>query len=573
MSIVAVLNQIKNEEIVLPAIQRDFVWPSEKIFKLLDSIMRGYPIGIILLWETYSDIQYRSFAKDYEPKKVYSYHDNSQRKRLKLVLDGQQRLQSLYVALYGTFEGTPLYFDVLSGRESDDVAEEKYIFAFSSHAEVEKSHSYVSEQLAKVPERRDKDFQVFHYIKVSDLFAMQAMDKERLKEKLSAELKLTDEDRVRLSINLSLLDEKLSKDESILKTLIIDENLPSESPTRKSESDVLEIFVRTNTMGTELTRSDLIFSMLKLNWKESATALPDFVRSVNEGNSFELNNDFVIRCLFAVSDLGTKFDLNLLRKKSNIEKLQRNFGRCCSAIQATVDFVQSDCWCQSSRLIGGAFTMVPFVYYLFHVRKHDIPIDQIVNARKAFYLFAFAKPFSRYADSRLWAFIRDELKPLAAKGDNSFPVRGAVWWVGYWERMNRYGEELLQRNSILALHLVQGLTGAKVHYEFNSPEVDHIFPRSELRRRGCDEARVNHFANFWILTKGKNRNKGNQHPASYFRDVDDAELQRALIDREYLDYRRYSTFLKSRSEKILSKVKAKLQFCDEDFRIDEGTGT
>jgi len=573
MSVVTLLNQIENEEIVLPAIQRDFVWPAEKIFKLLDSIMRGYPIGIILLWETYNDIQLRPFAKDYEPKSVYIYHDNSKRKRLKLVLDGQQRLQSLYVALYGTFEGMPLYFDVLSGRDSDNVAEEKYIFAFLSLAEVERLHSYVSQQLTKVPENRDKDFKVSHYMRVSDLFGMGAVEKEKLKGKLSEELKLTDEDRTRLSINLSLLDEKLSRDESILKMLVIDENLPVESPTRKSESDVLEIFVRTNTMGTELTRSDLIFSMLKLNWKESATALPDFVRSVNEGNSFELNNDFVIRCLFAVSDLGTKFDLNLLRKKSNIEKLQRNFERCCSAIQATVDFVQGNCWCQSSRLIGGVFTMVPLVYYLFHVRKHDIPIDQIANARKAFYLFAFAKPFSRYADSRLWTFIRDELRPLAAKGDNSFPLEGAIWWVGYWERIKTYGDELLQRNPTLALHLVQGLSGAKVQYEFNSPEIDHIFPRSELRRQGYDEAQVNHFANFWILAKGKNRNKGSQHPASYFKDVDDHELERALIDREYLDYRRYTTFLKNRSEKILNIVKTKLQFRDADFQIDESNGT
>lgn len=49
MSIVNLLKQIKNEEIVLPAIQRDFVWNKERIEKLLDSIMRGYPIGIILI--------------------------------------------------------------------------------------------------------------------------------------------------------------------------------------------------------------------------------------------------------------------------------------------------------------------------------------------------------------------------------------------------------------------------------------------------------------------------------------------------------------------------------------------
>jgi uncharacterized protein with ParB-like and HNH nuclease domain len=64
-SIITLLNHIKNDEIVLPAIQRNFVWDSKKIFKLLDSIMRGYPIGLILMWETYNDLQYRFFVRDY----------------------------------------------------------------------------------------------------------------------------------------------------------------------------------------------------------------------------------------------------------------------------------------------------------------------------------------------------------------------------------------------------------------------------------------------------------------------------------------------------------------------------
>jgi len=49
------ITQIDNKEIVLPAIQRDFVWEEERITKLFDSIMRGYPLGIVLLWETYLD--------------------------------------------------------------------------------------------------------------------------------------------------------------------------------------------------------------------------------------------------------------------------------------------------------------------------------------------------------------------------------------------------------------------------------------------------------------------------------------------------------------------------------------
>ena len=359
MSIINLLNQIRNEEIVLPAIQRDFVWSEDQVQRLLDSIMRGYPIGIILLWETYEDIQFRTFVKDYKPGNLYTYHENTQRRRLKLVLDGQQRLQSLYVALYGTLEGKSLYFDVLSGQDSDDVAEEKYLFYFATQDEANQRNTLVKEELGKPPEKRARDFTLQYFAKVSDLFAKGAKEKKDFVRELSKELSLADEDEVRLDVNLSNLDERLSKDDNVLRVSTIDENLPSESPYRKSESDVLEIFVRVNREGTPLSRSDLIFSMLKLNWKESAEALPEFVNNINDGNSFDLDTDFVIRCLFAVSDLGTKFDLHLLRKKSNVEKLRANFEECCNAIRATVDFVQTHCWCLSSRVIGGAYTMVP----------------------------------------------------------------------------------------------------------------------------------------------------------------------------------------------------------------------
>lgn len=563
MSIASLLNQVKEGEIVLPAIQRDFVWPSERIFRLLDSVMRGYPIGAILLWETYGDIQYRTFLSDYRAENMHSYRDNPSGNRLKLVVDGQQRLQSLYVALYGTYDSCPLYFDVLSGRDNDDVSEEKYVFAFTSAEEVRKSQEYLHEQLAKSAKDRGSNFEFFYYIKVSELFAMGAAEKERFKDTLSKSLSLEETDRVRLSVNLSLLDQALTKEGDLLKETVIDKDLPSTSPSRKSDHDVLEIFVRVNTENTRLSRSDLIFSMLKLNWKESATYLPEFIREINESNSFELNNDFVIRCLFAVSNLGTKFDIDLLRKKKNVTKLRDNFDQCCDAIRSTVDFIQNNCWCANSGIFGGSNTLVPLVYYLFHTKKHQVPNDQISRVRKAMYLFGFTKPFSRY-ESRVWAFIRDELIPLVKNSDETFPLESIWWRIGFWEKIRSF-DDLLQSNHILTLHLIQGLTGATFKYEGNAPEVDHIFPRSILREKGFEPTQVNNFANFWILAKTKNRNKSNQHPGTYFADVDEAEMKTALIDREYLDYRRYTTFLEHRGQCIVQKVQEKLGFSGDEF--------
>ena len=93
-----------------------------------------------------------------------------------------------------------------------------------------------------------------------------------------------------------------------------------------------------------------------------------------------------------------------------------------------------------------------------------------------------------------------------------------------------------------------------MQYERNSPEVDHIFPRSELRKKDWEEGEINDPANFWILARGKNRNKSNRAPKQYFKDVSDAELARALIDRELLVYSRYRTFLGKRREAMVDRL-------------------
>ncbi len=468
MSIINLLNQIKNEEIVLPAIQRDFVWPEEKVLRLLDSIMRGYPIGIALLWETYFDLQYRKFDESFREGQVHDFKENKKKRKLKLVLDGQQRLQSLYIALYGAYEGKSLYFDVLSGRESDNLAEEKYHFQFLDKQEFDEWQKRMAEHKGEVVESKNGGAQYF--VRVADLFAAGVRERKTLEKKIAEQVTLGEDDETRLSENMGRFDEVLTKNSNILKVSIIDEDLPGDNPDRKSEADVLEIFVRVNREGTPLSRSDLIFSMLKLNWRESAESLPEFVRQSKK----EIRSTWT-RTLsfdaFAVSGLGTKFDLDQLRRKDNVEKLRRNFQACCDAIRSVVDSVSRECWCSSSSLLGGQTTLVPFVYYLFHAPKHEVPTGQIEVFRKSLYLFAFAHPFSRYADSRLWTFIRRELTPRAEKKDYSFPFDRAVWWVKYWESVTGFDERLLKMNIALTLHVLQNLSSNKTHYERNAGQV------------------------------------------------------------------------------------------------------
>ena len=568
MSIISLLEQIRNDEIVLPAIQRDFVWPEGKVEKLFDSIMRGYPIGIILLWETYRDIQHRYFERDYKEDTQPAFRDNAQYRRLRLVLDGQQRLQSLYIALYGTFHGENLYFDVLSGHENEDFKEDKFFFRFYDTGEVASKNQPV--ERAQTPAEITGDHEdsgQSYFFRVCDLVAMGAKERAQFRRGLSVELSLPAEDAERLDINLAVLVDALTNDRNILKTTTLDEDLPRDSKARKSESDVLEAFVRINREGTPLSRSDMVFSMLKLNWAEAAQTLPEFVAQVNKGNSFELDTDFVIRCLFAVCDFGAKFDIDLLRKKANLEVIKQNFPECCNAIQSMIDFVRDECWIASSKLLRGDANLVPIVYYLFHIPTHQVPHSQIDRVRKAVYLSGFTAPFSRYADSRLGKFIREALKPLADQGNETFPLEESLRWVWHWEKVENFGSAMVQRNPALALHLVQRRTGAQVKYSKGAPEIDHIFPRSVLRSKGLDDAQINHFANLWILSKSENRNKSNKPPKDYFRDVSDDKLARALIDRRLLEYGRFKAFLKRRETAILEHISNALNLSESDFLV------
>lgn len=252
-----------------------------------------------------------------------------------------------------------------------------------------------------------------------------------------------------------------------------------------------------------------------------------------------------------------------------MEKMRSSFQQCCESIQSTIDHVQQHCWISSSKALGGQQNLIPFVYYFFSSPKRELPNSQIDHFRKTLYLFCFSSPFSRYADSRLGRFIRSELRPRLTKEDYTVPLEAAVSWVNYWERIEGWGENLVGRNTQLALHVVQNQAGAKTHFSLNAREMDHIFPRSTLRSMGYEEPEINHFANFWLLPKGKNINKRNTHPKQYLADVPDRELETALIDRELLDYRRYRTFLRRRAQNMVQTVQQKVGLSDQDFKILE----
>ncbi len=104
------MQRIKDNEYLLPAFQREYVWEPWQIEELFDSLMRGYPISSMLFWRVKDEgktaWRFYTFLKYYR-ERYHTHNDffeTTNHKDFYAILDGQQRLTSLYIALFGHYD-------------------------------------------------------------------------------------------------------------------------------------------------------------------------------------------------------------------------------------------------------------------------------------------------------------------------------------------------------------------------------------------------------------------------------------------------------------------------------------
>jgi uncharacterized protein with ParB-like and HNH nuclease domain len=143
-TLLTLLTEIREGKIVLPDIQRSFIWNKEQIYELYDSLLRGYPVGSFLFWKAIgpddpeNSILYHRFIQEYEPAmKLPTQAELKAGESKMLVLDGQQRLQSLYLGIEGVYEGRELYLDLLSEIQGDEDNGTRYFVRFLNSAELD----------------------------------------------------------------------------------------------------------------------------------------------------------------------------------------------------------------------------------------------------------------------------------------------------------------------------------------------------------------------------------------------------------------------------------------------------
>jgi len=438
----------------LPNIQRPFVWSEEQSARLFDSIMREYPIGALLVWKTKETIKHRKFIDNYRHDiKLTDFYVAENRHSKMLVLDGQQRLQSLFIGLKGSYAGTDreLYFDVLSG---DFVAPEdiRYRFAF-----IERAH-------VAWPWVRFKDI-VF----VNNKLDMQiAQEIERL-----APEQLSNKDREKVQVNIARTRQEFVNSENIT----FQELDGIDNPNAYQVNDIVEIFIRANSGGTKLGKSDLLFSLLISSWEDADGEMEGLLEVLNQGG-FEFDRDFVLKSCLTILDKGARYDVAKFRDGTTKEEIINKWETIAAAIKAVRDFVVSKTYIRSDKALPSYLALIPLIYYRYHYPQKfasatglqeyllrslvtgvfggspDNLIDKIVRN---------IQEHQDFVPSEIFGVIRADNRNLEITPDIIFE--------------QHYGSRTIH----LFLNLWYQDFDYKPALDANGPQIDHIFPQSLLK--------------------------------------------------------------------------------------------
>jgi uncharacterized protein with ParB-like and HNH nuclease domain len=523
----------------LPNIQRPFVWSEEQICRLFDSILREYPISTLLIWRTTSTIRRRRFIDNWKGSlRLSDFYVPEDGKRKYLVLDGQQRLQSLFIGLSGSYDGRELFFDVLSGEvaDPDDV---KYKFRFSEEAS-------------------------FPWIKFKDL-----VHSNKLTSKLAREVEeranqsLSEGEHRKIELHLDLVAKTFRMDEAITY-----QELDSiDNPELYSEDDVVEVFIRANSGGTKLGKSDLLFSLLSASWEVADERMDDLLLKLNR-HGFAFTRDFVLKTSLVLLDQGARYEVTKFRRAGVRERIESEWEDITSAILDVLDFVRGRTFIQCNKALPSYLALIPLIYVRFHFA------DQWNSAREVdVYLLRvlLSGAFSGSPDSMLDAVVtrlrtnrrfdsEEIFSVIRTQGRSLELTEDKLWNMGY-------GSD--------GVHLLFNMWYRRFNftpaYESNLPQIDHIFPQSALKRIKREnpktgrrdilqyrDAERNQLANCMLLSREENGagGKSDTLPTEWFEDKPPDYLAMHLIptDRSLWSVERYEEFLEARKLLIRDKL-------------------
>lgn len=424
ITIAEAIKKIENNQFLLPAIQREFVWPHNKIEWLFDSIMKGYPISSFLFWnveeKTSQGYQFYTFIKKYRER--YATHNEEISTdgfgSFYAVLDGQQRLTSLYLGLKDSYaykgyrkkwENTEyniptrhLYLNI-SRKLVDQEDSKEYEFVFQAKNDTKGQELYIEKSDSNSPTTWFKVGAILNYTKEEEFDDFVGKFESKYSKAALRQLR-----RV------------------ILEKPIINYFLEEEQDLHKA----LNIFIRINSGGEPLNFSDLIMSIAVANWerKDARKEIHSLVDAI-QAKGFSISKDLILKTFLYLHSKDIKFKVTNFSKE-NAKDFETYWEKISDTILVTFDLLRSFGFSEHNLTSKNA--VIPIIYYLYHkniyqgfVEKKKYEKDRKI-IKKWLHSVLIKRVFGASSDTILsqirQAFTDDVLKQPLREELESFPT-------------------------------------------------------------------------------------------------------------------------------------------------------
>lgn len=553
-----------NRDYFLPAIQRELVWEPARIEKLFDSIMADFPIGSFLFWKVIEDNKYDwaiyEFIRNYDFEKPHNPPADMRgiTRDINLVLDGQQRMASIYIGLRGSYRyfyyrprTTKLYLNLFKEPivNEDDPEELTYQFEFIEESPLDNENECWYE-VGKIMDFEDpEDAKKDSNSRISKFPEELQDNARRLLGRLHA--------RIHTVLVINYYEER-----------------------SQDYDKVLNIFVRANSAGKPLEYSDLLLSTATAKWEhlDARKEVNDFTDRINEtGTGYNFGKDFILKgSLYLSEELPIQYKVKNFNRR-NLLKIEENWNEIKEHISTTIRLVSK--YGFSSKNIVAPLALLPISFFLMKQGKKSFEssseMQDVSNqiAIRKWLIFAFLKnAFGGSTDTRL-KNIRDIFLGLAS--GCYFPMKEINQELGIESKLSDDEIEAFLSYSYQGryTYLVLSLLYPDKDWKDQVYHEDHIFPKSEfhvgkLRSRGYDQDRIDRYLSYYntvlnlqLLTDSENLSKYSIPFDKWIVTRDDNfKIRHHIPDIKNYDMDLFEDFIENRRAKLLTALKA---ICDE----------
>lgn len=526
-----------NIKYFLPDIQRPYVWTAEQIYALYDSIMRGYPISTFLFWEAPANIidiltpRYEFLTAN---KKEYIDKVNTDMKKeiYSLVLDGQQRLTSLFLTLKGNFiiknKLMDLYLNILSGEDED---ENGNLFEFK----------FFNVDL-KLGNIFDDDNRI--WIKVKHIYSY--MVDFDLEDFIS--------DYIKNNTNFELTNEQKRTSRKLWSNLKYHE-LINYYPEREPNMDkVLDIFIRTNAGGTKLSKSDLLFSTIKRNWSNAREEFKTLINNINRNDKYNFNHDFVLKTclvLFSNSQNDIKYSVGNINPQL-IRNIENEWTNIVKSITIIVDLIDTKYKLSSNKVISSYNALIPLIYFVYKNKLSTVNNDNSILMKRWLIKILLNGIFGGQADTMLY-ISKNSIDKSKEKVFPFYEINNSIdatkkSFDSIDGILNKEKLKYNSSDSFLILSLLYTDINFNASYNGNLPQQDHIYSQSWLRENKVKEQLINSIFNIQFLDAYCNQSKSGIDIIDWLNQISQEDKQKHFIPEGEWNLDNFEEFLAKRKK-------------------------